>query len=135
MIQKNLGLVGGCDTHSAPAEKVDTQSPFTPVPSEPQRCIALNVRRLDRNTLKGTFDLQLASGLLLRGCMLHLSHRHWWIGLPSRPHTSAAGAQTWTPIIDFRDRAAKDRFQAIAMAAIAAHFPEITAAADPDRGE
>jgi hypothetical protein len=33
--------------------------------------VALNFKPFEKNTLRGFFDLELASGLILRGCSLH----------------------------------------------------------------
>ena len=87
--------------------------------------IATNPRRVEKNTLRGFFDLELASGLVLKGCALHLSHGKYWIGLPARPFETPEGAKSWAPVVDFRDRSTKDKFQALALAAAAEHFPEI----------
>ncbi len=73
--------------------------------------------------------------MILKGCTLHRRGSNAWVGLPGKPYKDASGAETWSPIVDFLDRAAKDRFQTVALAAIAEHFPEISNAADPDRGE
>jgi hypothetical protein len=94
------------------------------------QAIARNIKRIEKKTLRAIFDLETDSGLILRGCALHLSSGHWWVGLPSQSYTTPAGAKSWVPIIDFRDRTTKTKFQQIAMSAIAEHFPE--AAPDPD---
>ena len=53
--------------------------------------VVLTARRIEKNSLRGFFDLRLPSGLVLRGCSLHLSHGRWWIGMPARtiPKTTA----------------------------------------------
>ena len=67
---------------SAPAQ-ADRQTP-----SPAMR--ATNVRRCRKNTLRGFFDLVLPSGLILRGCALHLSHGRHWVETPaSRTPTRA----------------------------------------------
>ena len=70
-----------------------------------------------KNSLLGFFDLMLDSGLILRGCALHLSHGKHWVGLPARPYTEPSGAATWAAIVDFRDRRTRDSFQQQATAA------------------
>jgi hypothetical protein len=89
-----------------------------------QRAAALNARRHEKNTLKGFFDLVLPSGMIVKGCTLHVAGHRAWIGLPGRPYTDASGAETWANIIDFRDRMAKERFHKIALDAAAEVFPD-----------
>jgi hypothetical protein len=89
-----------------------------------QRAAALNARRHEKNTLKGFFDLVLPSGMIVKGCTLHVAGRRAWVGLPGRPYTDASGAETWANIIEFRGRTAKERFQKIALDAAAEVFPE-----------
>ena len=88
------------------------------------RAAALNPRRHEKNTLKGFFDLALPSGMVVKGCTLHVKGDRVWVGLPGRQYVDGAGATTWANIIDFSDRASKDRFQKIAVDAAAEIFPE-----------
>ena len=78
---------------------------------------AVNFRSRQKNTLVGFFDLVLDSGLILRGCALHLSHGKHWVGLPAKPYTDPNGAATWAAIVDFRDRRTRESFQRQATAA------------------
>ena len=78
---------------------------------------ATNFRPCIKGTLTGFVDIVLDSGLILKGCGLHLSHGKHWVGLPARPYTDAGGAASWASIVDFRDKATRDRFQAQATAA------------------
>jgi hypothetical protein len=70
-----------------------------------------NFKYLERNTLRGFFDLELPSGLVLSGCPLHTKGERWWIGMPAKPYTKPDGEQTWAKIVDFRDKQTSDRFQ------------------------
>ena len=88
--------------------------------------VAINPRPLVRNTLLGFVDIELASGLILRGCTVHKKRSHAWVGLPARPFKSANG-KFWLPCVDFANTAARARFQTIALAAAAEHFPELAA--------
>jgi hypothetical protein len=94
--------------------------------------VVLGARRVEKNTLRGFFDLRLPSGLVLRGCSLHLSHGRWWVGMPSQSYTNRDGAQAWSPIVDFTDARSRKRFQEVALAALVAHglFPEIAESAE-----
>jgi hypothetical protein len=72
----------------------------------------------EKNTLRGFFDIELASGLILRGCMLHEKNGRRWVGLPAKPY----GAQSWAAIVDFRDKRTAARFQELATAAAVAAY-------------
>jgi hypothetical protein len=75
--------------------------------------IILNFKSMERNSLRGFFDLELASGMILNGCMLHTKDGHRWIGLPSRPWSKEDGTQSYAKIIGFKDKATAERFQNI----------------------
>lgn len=90
---------------------------------------ATNFRSYTKNTLRAFFDLQLPSGMILRGCTLHISHGKHWVGMPARSYENTAGATTWTPVVDFRDKATQDRFQREAVAVVLAVAREAEAAA------
>jgi len=77
--------------------------------------VAFNMRRIEKNSLIAVFDLELPSGMVLRGCMLHRSHGKHWVGLPGRPYKGSAGKESWAHIIDFRNRLRRDRFQSLAV--------------------
>jgi len=92
--------------------------------------LATNLRRHEKNTLRAFFDLELPSGLLLRGCTLHFSHDRHWVGLPGRPYKDAAtGKDTWAAIVDFRDKPTRDKFQQLATDAAVAAWRKQEAAA------
>ena len=91
--------------------------------------IVRNLRRFKKNSLLAFFDLQLASGLMLRGCMLHLSHDKYWAGLPARPYKDASGKDSWTNIVDFRGKATRNRFQRLATEMALAAYRESEVAA------
>ena len=78
------------------------------------QALALNARRHEKNSLRGFFDLALPSGMIVKGCTLHVSHGRAWVAMPGRPYTDANGAQAWSNLLDFRDRATKERFQELA---------------------
>ena len=82
---------------------------------------ATNLRRFEKNTLKAFLDLELPSGMILRGCSLHFRER-WWVGLPARPYKDQNGADAWAKVVDFVDTDARDRFQRTALAAALAAY-------------
>ena len=92
--------------------------------------IARNCRRFEKNTLRAFFDIELPSGMIIRGATLQFSHGKYWVGLPARPFENSEGVKGWVPIIDFRDRETKARFQTAAIAAATEAFPELAAKAE-----
>jgi hypothetical protein len=79
------------------------------IPFLPARILFFKL--VEKNTLRGFFDLELPSGMILSGCMVHTKNDQWWVGLPSKPYTAADGTQSWSKIVDFRDGKTRDRFQ------------------------
>jgi hypothetical protein len=71
---------------------------------------SMEFKPFSKNTLRAFFDLGLASGMILAGCTLHEKNGHHWVGLPAKPYLKD-GVQTWAPIIDFRDKTTRERFQ------------------------
>jgi hypothetical protein len=71
-----------------------SEPPSTLIPA----ATATNFRRVEKNTLKGFFDLEPPSGLILRRCSLHFRDR-WWVGFPGRPYKYQAGGETWAAAI------------------------------------
>jgi hypothetical protein len=91
--------------------------------------VVLNFKAFEKNSLKGFFDLEMPSGLILRGCQLHESHWKRSVGVPARPYEAADGTQSWARIVDFRDRRASVRFQEMATAAAVVAYERIRGAA------
>jgi hypothetical protein len=89
----------------------------------------LGFKPFEKNTLRGFFDIELASGLILRGCTLHEKNGRRWDGLPAKPYTANDGGQTWAAIVDFRDRQTASRFQAMTTAAAVAAYERVRGAA------
>lgn len=75
--------------------------------------IIRNFKPFEKNTLKGFFDVRLASGMILCGCTLHEKNNRFWIGLPAKPYTTDSGSQSWVKLIDFEDKKTHERFQEI----------------------
>jgi hypothetical protein len=92
----------------------------------PRACQILNFRALERNTLRGFFDVELPSGMVLCGCTLHEREGKRWVGLPAKPYTKDDGSQSWVKIVDFVDRARAKQFQeSVLPAAVAAFEREV----------
>jgi hypothetical protein len=89
----------------------------------------LGFKPFEKNTLRGFFDIELASGLILRGCTLHEKNGRRWVGLPAKPYGTDTGAQSWAAIVDFRDKRTAARFQELATAAAVAAYERVRGAA------
>jgi|HubBroStandDraft_6_1064221.scaffolds.fasta_scaffold92834_3 hypothetical protein len=84
---------------------------------------ALNFKPLRKRTLRGYTDLELPSGLILRGCSWHENENgDQWVGLPTRAYTGADGSTKYAPVVEFAEsaREARKKFQEQALAAIRA---------------
>jgi hypothetical protein len=71
-----------------------------------------NFRRLDKNSLRGVFDLELPSGLKINRCMLFEKNSKRWAGFPSEKFTKRDGTTNYSPILEFSSREVSDKFQA-----------------------
>jgi hypothetical protein len=77
-------------------------------------------------TLLGFFTLRLPSGIVLHDCSLHESGDRRWVGLPNKPQidqdgqhrVDERGKRLYSPCVEIPDRATRDRFQALALAAV-----------------
>jgi hypothetical protein len=79
---------------------------------KPPGCKVSNFRSFDKNTLRGTFDLDLPfGGIILRGCCLHERDGKRWIGWPAKPYETRDGIKSWANIVDFVDSKAKYSLQ------------------------
>ena len=76
----------------------------------------------DKRTLCGFLTFTLPSGLVIHNCMLHEKDGKRWIALPSRQYTKADGSPTYTPLIEFATKDARQRFQAAALRAVERFF-------------
>lgn len=74
-----------------------------------------NARRIDRNSLVGAFDLQMPSGLVVRGAMLFASGGRRWVGFPSKEWIGEDGAKRYSPLLEFSSRDVADRFQRLVL--------------------
>jgi hypothetical protein len=85
-------------------------------------------REVIRNTLRAFLTLSLSpSGIVLRECSYHERDSTRWVGLPSKPRIDsegrhcidpATGKRLWSPIVEIRGKAERERFQAAALAAV-----------------
>ena len=101
--------------------------PDDPVARTPRRgMVASDWRPLEKGTLLGFFNLELASGLVLRGLTLHDQAGKRWVGLPGRAQVGEDGKQLvdpttgkrlWLPTVEVK-RHRREKFQSEALAAV-----------------
>jgi hypothetical protein len=56
--------------------------------------------------------------MIIRGLSLHVKNTSRWVGLPSKEFTKKDGGKGFTPILEFRDHAAQDKFRDLILAAL-----------------
>jgi hypothetical protein len=71
-----------------------------------------NAKQLRKGTLLGFFDLEMPSGLIVRGVMLFEKSGKRWVGFPSKEWQKPDGGKGYSPLLEFADRTISDKFQA-----------------------
>jgi hypothetical protein len=71
-----------------------------------------NPKLIRKNSLVGSFDLQLPSGLIIRGAMLFEKAGKRWVHFPSKEWTDHSGVKKYFPLLEFASRDIADKFQA-----------------------
>jgi hypothetical protein len=74
--------------------------------------IISNAKQMRKGTLLGFFDLEMPSGLIVRGAMLFEKNGKRWVGFPSKEWVKADGTKGYMPLLEFADRSISDKFQA-----------------------
>jgi DNA-binding cell septation regulator SpoVG len=69
-------------------------------------------------------SVELASGMIVNGLRLMTGARGLWIAMPSQKRLDAGGKSIYSPILEFRDRATADRFNAMVIDLIRRQRPE-----------
>lgn len=83
--------------------------------------IALNWRAWQRGgKLRGHFDLELPSGMIIKSCALVEGEKGVFVSLPQNAYTLRDGTKKYTPIIVFKDKGLAFRFSAQALEAVTA---------------
>jgi DNA-binding cell septation regulator SpoVG len=75
------------------------------------RFLITNAKLIRKNSLVGVFDVQLPSGMIIRGVMLLESNGRRWVNMPSEAYQKADGTKAWKSVIEFAAREVRDRFQ------------------------
>ena len=79
-----------------------------------------NFKKLDKNSLRGAFDLELASGICIYGAMLMESGGSTWISFAGIPTGEKDGKKMYKPVIAIPDRAIRDKFSTQVISALRA---------------
>jgi hypothetical protein len=95
--------------------------------------VARDWRPVERNTLRGFVTLVLPNSMGVRECSYHVQGDRRWIGLPGRPQLDPdgrhrvdpnTGKKAYVPVVEIYEKAARERFQRAALAAIDRLFEE-----------
>jgi hypothetical protein len=70
-----------------------------------------NPKVIRKNSLIGFFDLEMPSGLIVRGVMLLEKNGKRWINFPSKEFAKQDGTRGFIPLLEFSTREISDRFQ------------------------
>jgi hypothetical protein len=101
--QQRVGAAMAENAENAPAGRADAfqglandlENRRVAQPRRGTQARILDFKPFEKNTLRAFFSLELASGLILRGCTLHTKNGKFWVGLPAKPYTTDTGAQSW----------------------------------------
>ena len=77
-----------------------------------------NFKAYERGTLKGFFELQLDSGLNIRGMAYHTKDGKRWFAFPSKPYEDEDGETKWQNILYIPDENRWRQFQTLALRAL-----------------
>jgi hypothetical protein len=70
-----------------------------------------NAKLIRKKSLVGAFDLEMPSGLIVRGVMLLGSNGKRWVNFPSKEWTSQDGTKKYFPLLEFASTEVRDKFQ------------------------
>lgn len=73
--------------------------------------VITNAKVIRKNSLVGSFDLELPSGLVVRGAMLFEKNGRRWVNFPSKEWTKSDGTKGYLPLLEFATREIADNFQ------------------------
>jgi hypothetical protein len=76
-----------------------------------------NAKQMRKGTLLGFFDLEMPSGLIVRGAMLFEKNGKRWVGFPSKEWIKPDGSKGYSPLLEFASREISGKFQAAVLPA------------------
>jgi hypothetical protein len=71
-----------------------------------------------KNTLVAFFTITTPAGMVIHGCTLHRKDSARWVGMPAQKFAKEDGSTSFTPVIEFANRATADRFRDSVLLAI-----------------
>ena len=81
-------------------------------------------RPRENGTLLGFCTIVTAGGMIIHNCALHEKSGRRWFSMPNREYQSREGERKFERLVEFIDRTAEDRFQALALSAIDRYLAE-----------
>ena len=103
---------------SSCSQQRPTSLSTNPATPRPPGIVASNLRRIDKNTLRASVDLDVpAWHPRLKGCLWHVPGDNEWINFPSREWLKD-GERQFADLIEITDRSVRDRFQRAALDAV-----------------
>ncbi len=73
--------------------------------------IISNPKPMRKGPLIGFVDLEMPSGLIVRGLMLFEKNNKRWCSFPSKEFSKQDGTKGYSPLLEFSSRDISDRFQ------------------------
>jgi hypothetical protein len=106
------------------------EAAWGPRPATRMRLLAW--RPTVKNSLRGFADLKLPIGLKIHDVPVWLGPNGAWASLPSKPQIDKQGRQKvdandrglYVPLLEWRDKALRDRFSAAVVALVCAAHPD-----------
>lgn len=66
--------------------------------------VVTNAKSMRKGTLIGFFDLEMPSGLIVRGVMLFEKNERRWCNLPSKEFTKQDGGKGYSPLLEWASK-------------------------------
>jgi hypothetical protein len=73
--------------------------------------VITNAKVIRKNSLIGSFDLEMPSGLIVRGAMLFEKEGKRWVNFPSKEYQKQDGTKGYFPLLEFASREISDKFR------------------------
>lgn len=83
----------------------------------------LEWRSFEKNTLRGFVTVQMQSGVIYRGLMVHEKGDARWVSFPAREYLDkSTGAKKYAPFVDFTSREKMNQFCGLILGALDLHL-------------
>jgi hypothetical protein len=78
-----------------------------------------NIKPINKKSLVCSFDLDMPSGITIFGMLYHrMDDGRRWPAFPGMPYTAKDGEKKYSLVVQIKDRAKSDKFQAAVLAAL-----------------